>query len=87
MQRHFISWNRTTKETGGELIQAMALKGQNCYSKKRNTDQHHAPTGTEETKTVKNRDANGKFKTALVEMRESTQAPHAQHVTLPFHNP
>lgn len=25
-QRHFIAWNRTTKETGSELIQAMALK-------------------------------------------------------------
>jgi hypothetical protein len=37
---HFISWNRTTKETGSELIQAMALKGQNCYGKKRDTDQH-----------------------------------------------
>jgi hypothetical protein len=64
-QCHFISWNRTTKETGSELVQAIALKGQNCYSKKRNTDQHHAATGTEETKTVKNRDANGKFKNSL----------------------
>lgn len=30
-RRHFISWNRTTKETGSEAIQAMALKGQNCH--------------------------------------------------------
>ena len=46
-----------------------------------------AASGTEETKTVENRDANGKFKTVLVEMRESTQAPHTQRATLPFHNP
>jgi hypothetical protein len=39
-QRHFIAWNRTTKETGSELIQAVALKGQNCHGKKRDTDQH-----------------------------------------------
>jgi hypothetical protein len=32
-QRHFISWNRTTKETGSELIQAIALKGKNCHGK------------------------------------------------------
>ena len=31
-QRHFISWNRTTKETGSELIQAMALKGQTAMA-------------------------------------------------------
>jgi hypothetical protein len=39
-QRQFIAWNRTTEKTGSELIQAMALKGQNCYGKKRDTDQH-----------------------------------------------
>jgi len=37
-RRHFISWNRTTKETGSELVQAMALKGQDCHGKKRDTD-------------------------------------------------
>jgi len=47
----------------------------------------YAATGTEETKTAENRDANGKFKTVLVEMRESTQAPHTQHATPPSHNP
>ena len=47
----------------------------------------YAATGTQRTKTVENRDANGKFKTVLGEMQESTQAPHTQHATLPSHNP
>jgi hypothetical protein len=47
----------------------------------------YAATGTQKTKTVENRDANGKFKTVLGEMPESTQAPHTQHATLPSHNP
>jgi hypothetical protein len=47
----------------------------------------YAATGTQKTKTVEDRDANGKFKTVLVEMQESTQAPHTQHATLPSHNP
>jgi hypothetical protein len=28
------------QETGSELIQAIALEGQNCHGKKRDTDQH-----------------------------------------------
>jgi hypothetical protein len=47
----------------------------------------YAATGTQKTKTVENRDANGKFKTVLVEMQESTQAHHTQHATLPSHKP
>jgi len=47
----------------------------------------YAATGTQKTKTVENRDANGKFKTVLVETQELTQAPHTQHATLPSHNP
>jgi hypothetical protein len=39
-QRHLISWNRITKETGSELIQAMALIVQNCHGNKPDTDQH-----------------------------------------------
>ena len=44
----------------------------------------YAATGTQKTKTVENRDANGKFKTVLVETQESTQASHTQHAALPF---
>ena len=47
----------------------------------------YAATGTQNTKTVENRVANGNFKTVLVETPESTQAPHTQHATLPSHNP
>jgi len=47
----------------------------------------YAATGSQNTKTVENRDANGNFKTVLVETQESTQAPHTQHATLPSHNP
>jgi hypothetical protein len=47
----------------------------------------YAATGTQKTKTVENRDADGNFKTVLVETQESTQAPHTQHATLPSHKP
>jgi hypothetical protein len=47
----------------------------------------YAATGTQKTKTVENRDANGKFKTVLVETQESTQAHPTQQVTLPSHKP
>jgi hypothetical protein len=47
----------------------------------------YAATGTQKTKTVENRDANGKFKTVLVETEESTQAHHTEHATLPSHEP
>ena len=47
----------------------------------------YAATGTQKTKTVENRDANGNFKTALAETQESTQAPHTQYATLPSHIP
>jgi hypothetical protein len=45
----------------------------------------YAATGMQTTKTVENRDANGKFNTALVETQESTQAPPTQQATLPSH--
>jgi hypothetical protein len=47
----------------------------------------YAATGTQRSKTVENRDASGKFKAVLVEMQESTQAPHTQHATLSSHKP
>jgi len=47
----------------------------------------YAATGTQKTKTVETRDANGNFKTVLVDMQESTQARHTQHATLRSHKP
>jgi hypothetical protein len=47
----------------------------------------YATNRTQKTKTVENRDANGNFKTVLVEMQESTQAPQTQHAILPSHKP
>lgn len=47
----------------------------------------YATTGTQKTKTVENRDANGKFNTVSVETQESTQASSTQHATLPSHKP
>jgi hypothetical protein len=45
----------------------------------------YAATGTQKTKTVENLDANGNFKTVLVETLESTQAPYTQQATIPSH--